>query len=682
MRYFEISTELEAMRIFYNEIGYPEGHIDYTCNTDGRLIIDHRTGLKGSLIEFKITEKNKEDVFNQMKRYIKAYNAKGLPLPKYGVYIVSGSEKYTVFDLEKETYSADAVISDSLDLVVDLDRKICNADRWLRRVDTQKGWIDETSIIAYNDVFFSTKGKKTKKKDDFIAELANPTVLNIKPYTWNPEGDMERKLLDCLGSTELKKRLGAFFTPDHCAKKSTEYVRNIINNLAENEDYLIVDRSAGSGNIEKFFSNEELSHCILNTIVYAEKTTLKGLYEGRVKAILPFDETIDEDGCMPAGDALSEQFNNELKSIIENERKLAEEKGKKLVVIGLENPPFAAPGGDITGESQKKKGTTDTFIGCKMKEEIKGITLQDLANKFIWSGFKYFFDYYVVYSPVKYFKSQGLVNKTFNEGVIVNRADFHATEGGISIMSWKNEDAANVSWQLENCLVKKINNKITDLISNKDEIETFGKLYQKQGLPDFKQAILGNAEYPNAHAKPILLNENNIKQALPLFAANCYTCKDYTEKEVIMKSGDGGTAYQNDNDFLEDCFLWCCLTDKNKCWSDSSKQNEMALNQNSKADQIVDLTDYRFDLFRSWRNVLGLAETCDEYNRNLHYGLAQIINDLNISEETRRVDKNGKPILRKKYSDLDETIKSFKEELKVFYSTYIEPKLFEYELLK
>ena len=44
-----------------------------------------------------------------------------------------------------------------------------------------------------------------------------------------------------------------------------------------------------------------------------------------------------------------------------------------------------------------------------------------------------------------------------------------------------------------------------------------------------------------------------------------------------MKSGDGGTAYQNDNDFLEDCFIWCCLTDKNKCWSKDKVNNKTNL---------------------------------------------------------------------------------------------------------
>ena len=242
MRYYEYPVELDAMRAFYNEIGYPEGRIDYSCNTDGRPIVNFGTHQLGSLIEFKVVAKSNSDVFNQMKRYIRAYNARGLSLPKYGVYIITESQKYTVFNLEYETYCEDAVICSNLDLVVDLERRTSNADSWINNTKTQKGWIDENSIVAYNDIYFSSRGKSRKKKDDFIAELANPTILNIKPYEWQPDGDMERKLLDCLGSAELKKRLGAFFTPEYAARQSTNYVRNIIRNLSEDEDYVIVDR--------------------------------------------------------------------------------------------------------------------------------------------------------------------------------------------------------------------------------------------------------------------------------------------------------------------------------------------------------------------------------------------------------------------------------------------------------
>lgn len=691
MRYYEYPVELDAMRAFYNEIGYPEGRIDYSCNTDGRPIVDWRIHQLGSLIEFKVVAKSNSDVFNQMKRYIRAYNARGLSLPKYGVYIITESQKYTVFNLEYEAYCEDAVICSNLDLIVDLKRKTNNADSWINNTETQKGWIDENSIVAYNDIYFSSRGKSRKKKDDFIAELANPTILNIKPYEWQPDGDMERKLLDCLGSAELKKRLGAFFTPTYAARQSTNYVRNIIRNLSEDEDYVIVDRCCGSGNLEMEFTEEELSHCILSTMVFAEKTTLKGLYEGKVKAILPLDETTDSEGCMPSGDALSEEFNDGLSTILEICRRESESHGKKLVVIGLENPPYANAGAGLKDGKVKQKGNSDNYITKQMKNSDIGRASNDLANKFIWSGFEYFFDYYVVYSPIKYWKSQHLVDKKFLEGYIANRADFHATEGGISIISWKNEDSVNEHITLQ----AMVNDEIIDVVVNKikegyntsilPQGDSNGEviLINNDGVLNAKSGFLVN-KYTDCHAKYIKLSvDNNIKQALPLFVANCYTCKDFTEKEIIMKSGDKGTLYQEDREFLEDCFLWCCLTDRNKCISDRTRQNEMALEQNSKADQIVDrIPDHRMNLIISWRNVITQAKACEEYNPNYKYGLAQIISELDINIDTTMTDKNGNFLKKKKNQSLHEAIISLKEALKKFYSNYLEPKLFEYELLK
>ena len=68
MRYYEYPVELDAMRAFYNEIGYPEGRVDYSCNTDGRPIVNWGIHQLGSLIEFKVVAKSNSDVFNQMKR--------------------------------------------------------------------------------------------------------------------------------------------------------------------------------------------------------------------------------------------------------------------------------------------------------------------------------------------------------------------------------------------------------------------------------------------------------------------------------------------------------------------------------------------------------------------------------------------------------------------------------------
>ena len=88
------------------------------------------------------------------------------------------------------------------------------------------------------------------------------------------------------------------------------------------------------------------------------------------------------------------------------------------------------------------------------------------------------------------------------------------------------------------------------------------------------------------------------------------------------------------------------------------------------------------NLIRSWRNVITQAKACEEYNPNYKYGLAQIISDLDINIDTAMIDKNGKSLKKKKNQSLHEAIISLKDELKKFYSDYLEPKLFEYELLK
>ena len=54
----------------------------------------------------------------------------------------------------------------------------------------------------------------------------------------------------------------------------------------------------------------------------------------------------------------------------------------------------------------------------------KGGQLNDLSNAFIWSAFKYYLrqetDSYIVFSPVKYWKSQHLIEKKFLKGFAFN----------------------------------------------------------------------------------------------------------------------------------------------------------------------------------------------------------------------------------------------------------------------
>lgn len=611
-------NRLECIKEFYKDFNCK---IDFSISTDGRLILSNGVG---TINAFQLDYKSDKDAFYQLRRRVKAYNSKAALISKFGIFVALNNKKYLMFDLTKHDLE-DAVVVPLTEFNSPLELKILMENTLL-----QKGWIDENSIVAYSNYYFALN--KKANKEDFIKELSSPTILNIEPYIWNSSGEMERKLLDYVGSRGTRKSSGTFFTPDDAAKKSTEYVRNIIKSLP-NDNYVIIDRCAGTGNLEKFFTDEELSHCILNTINYTEWVTLNELYGNKVKKILPENKDI-RNGSLIHGDALSEEFDNYLKKYI----------GKNTIVVGLENPPYS-----------NIDNNKDSFISKKMKENKLGREGIEIANRFIWSGFEYYFDYYVLYSPIKYWKSQHLIDKKFLNGIILNREDFHATKGGISLISWKNENSNNEFLQLENCLVKKIHSGYNTTIIPEDSFEDSDIIFiNNDGVLNDKSAFLTN-NYISCHAKTIKVGLDNIKQTMPLFAANCYEYKDYTEREIVMKSGDKGKLYLSDEKFLNDCLIYCCLTDKNKCISDNKKTNKLCLCQGNKIDNLIEYND----LISEWKNILNLISKLDKYNPNYKYGLFQIEND---------------------FPEID--VKYFKNKLKDFYNKNIISKVFKYELLK
>lgn len=659
-------TETEGQLDFYEELGIDP---DYICNTDGCV--------GGTLVEFKRNNSVGLPI-GQLQKYIKAYNSIALKIPRYSLYININQREFTFIDNENWKTITRGEWKEPKDLL-----------KFINKKDYIKGWINEYSIVAYNDLFYSKH--LSAKKEDFIEELENPKELNIKPYKWNKTGDMERSILDCLGAKALKKRLGAFFTPDEYVKISTEYLRNAIKRVPKGYDYIILDRCAGTGNLQKFLTDEELSHCVLNTYVYAEWTTLKGLYEGRVKYIIPHTKKKkDDDGLLSDGDALTEEFDKLITKIIENERKKA--KGK-LIVIGLENPPYSEPQAEATRRSKRGKGKTwkqSSWVKEQMKKDknVKGKSSTDSANQFIWSMVQRIHaDEYIVFSPIKYWKSQHLFDGKFNEGYLCNRIEFHAYEAAISLISWTNKksknDVLNMTSDLGDRKVKKINKGIGKLFPSAKNKKYDFIMTSYSGTPDRKHGFLALDIRGAGNAGGISYCKiNKDKYRFPLFAANCYEPKDYTEKEVIMKSGDGGTKYMQDKDFLDDCFVWSCLTNQNKCISNKQIKNELCLNQNTKADKLLNPNKRNTQLLQQWHEILEMVKTKKEYNNKFNYGLHQIIKEVNIKIETGDYTKSKEPILAYKYDKLNKLIKELKEELNNFYDEYIAPKLFKYELLK
>ena len=651
-------AEIEAMRDFYEELNLLP---DYSCNTDGRV--------GGTLVEIKLNNSGGLPL-KQLQRYIKSYNAVALPLPRYSLFINVNQREFTFIDNSNWKIITNGKWEDPKDLL-----------KFLNKEEYMKGWINEFSIVAYNDLFYSKH--VSAKKEDFIEEIKNPKELNIKPYQWEKTGDMERSILDCLGGKELKKRLGAFFTPDEYVKISTEYLRNTITRVPKGYDYIILDRCAGTGNLEKFLTEKELSHCILNTYVYAEWTTLKGLYEDRVRCIIPHTKkSKDPDGLLSDGNALTEEFNKIIIKIIEIERKKVD---GKLIVIGLENPPYGEPQAEATRSGKTHKQSSWVKSQMKESEEIKGAVVNDLASHFIWSMVNYV-DEYIVFSPIKYWKSQHLFNGKFNKGYLCNRKKFHATEAAISLISWTIDEKENNYLDMQSDLgdrkIKKSKIGIGQVKIVSSDRNIICGYTSYSGVPDFKHGELANIIKQGWHSKLIWLNKENILQALPLWVSNCYKPKDYTEKEVIMKSGDGGTEYTKSKNLLNDCFVWSCLTNNNKCISNKQIKNELCLMQDTKADKLLDINNRNTMLLQKWREILKLIKVTKEYNPKFTYGLHQICKDINIKIETGDKNKKGESIMEYKYSDLNDTIKELKEQLKEFYNKYITSKLFKYELLK
>jgi type I restriction-modification system DNA methylase subunit len=101
-------------------------------------------------------------------------------------------------------------------------------------------------------------------------ELCHPNFFNDLIYAWEGDEQDFKYIMDCLNDRMHKKELGAFYTPPAYCKKATELVRKAISQIPKENDYIILDRCAGTGNLEEFLTDEELSHVIVNTFELKE----------------------------------------------------------------------------------------------------------------------------------------------------------------------------------------------------------------------------------------------------------------------------------------------------------------------------------------------------------------------------------------------------------------------------
>ena len=725
-----------------------------TDNTDGVL--------NGNLLEFKLNVNDVNNVLFQSIKYLSAMRIKGKSIPanilliSLNTNIVYQFNSYDYLPFIEKVYFLGASKENvgfqgqppikTFNLNNDIEKE--SLITILKSKNYTKINLDENCIVGWAERFY--RENPLAKKADFIGEengkvkiigeIRKPEKFKhlINPYTGDDNVKF-RYLMDKLNDNLAQKNLGAFYTPKLYAEKSLELLREAIKRVPKGNDYIILDRCAGTGNLEQFMTDEELSHTIVSTVEYYEYKVLFELLGDKVRHILPPTEENNtfNAGLVRGADALSNDYINSsiIKQYIDN---------PKCTIILFENPPYSEVNGTTIGEG-KQAIWKNSDVRNEMKKEITGSPLNDLANLFIWSAFKYYLrqdtDSYILYSPIKYWKAQKLINKKFISGFAFNRKHFHTqTNACITCIFWSNEVSTDTQFELscydidtkENKLIEdgcisvyQVSSPISDYydkrehandIKNGIAVDLNGKerdenkscpLIKKYNdnivgyvvangfgfdNPRLNSALTVTGRY-DAHGE--FLRKDNFLEILPIFSAGKYTDHENNWKimSMVMKSADQKDKYQHDlknekvKNFLLKNLLWVSLTHyshiRSLMGSDSRfYRNELCLDC-THGDTLAKTQLAYFEpneqeqaLLKQWELVLNHAKKTANYNSNWTYGVYQIMKELN----TKYKDEKGKTVYD--YPVLNGHLNTLKQLVKQYYLKEIVPFLFEYQFLK
>jgi hypothetical protein len=726
-------------------------------------LADYTDGVfRGTLFEFKLTIDRPSRVLSQAIKYLSRMRNRGRSVPAHILLIELSTRRAYHYhsadylaEIERQYKGPPSLANDGFsaeDPVAVIDYGDFDGDQTLSKVIADERFtrvhIDLYDVVGWADRFYDENPKATKL--DLFNELRSPTLFAELIHPWEgDEGDF-RYIMDCLNDRQHRKELGAFYTPPEYAKLSVGLVRRAIATLpvadcddaecphryegeCEHKHYVIVDRCAGSGDLEEPLTDEELSHTIVATYELKEWVVLNSRFGGRVRAITP--PTPDHDrGLLHGGDALAQAVFSEVAPYIAD---------PTCNVILLENPPYSDASGDAMQTGEARGTTKSTVVAQQMRENFSSKTkglqaTKEMANLFIWSAwFNYLAkpnDAFILYAPIKYWKTHELANKKFIDGFLFNRKHFHASPSAIACILWTNaDDATTEAIRLRALDIKD------GAITDEGEIEvrkvhkSFNeKYFDKHGSPEdsadgiycgtngyetqrqkattavnlYSPEILGylhligfaldrnnvaltRAALPR-RKNGFFLRRDNFQVKLPLFAAKSFPQRKWYEKDVYCTSADGGDAYERDEQLIKACFLWTCLTQANHCMSlDGTDRrrylNELCFDEGTAASQFLaglKLTGREQVLVRLWRAVRDEAAKIDEaadikkLNPSFTYGPYQIDKEINTSTK----DERGRKVYD--HSVLNDKLAQLKIALVAYYDEVILPRLFAHDLLK
>ena len=757
--------EKEGQRAFY-EVFLPR--INPALSIDD-VVGDNNDGvINGNLIEFKIHVKDLNVVLFQCIKYLSALRVKGKPVPANIVIVDVNAAMVWLYRSEpylqhiEKLYTGGAskdnggFIGGNAEIILHYDKPL-DAERLisiLKEYKFTKIHIDENCVVGWATAYY--KAKPTARKEDFIGdqsgkhktigEIRNPTIFADYIYPYEGETNAQFKyLMDRLNDSLMKKNTGAFYTHPLYAQKSLELVRKAIARVPEGNDYIILDRCAGTGNLESYLTDEELSHCVVSTIEYYEYKVLLELLGSKVRHIIPPIETADtfNAGLVTGADALSKEY-------IENPIIQQYLNNPNCTIILFENPPYAETTSiewHKKGESKKSTAWKQTFVVANMKKEIKGAASNELGNAFIWSGFKYYLrhpaDSYIVYSPVKYWKVQQLVEKKFLMGFAFNRRHFHTNiDACIMCALWANiPDVATETLELQAFDVKDETLKSLPYMLPVKKVHTFfSKLYydstaratdtvdgiltgldgleapagvKRRIAPKYGEDILGymvadssGFDNPDTHSSLLVagryngngfyVRKNNYLEKLPMFCASRYIKynHEWTERSRVMKSADASERFAKDiangklSQYLLKCLLFTCLEMQNHMRTFTGSdgrfyRNELCLDGTN--GETIALRDIKA-LIQSdkEKGLLRQWETVLRFAKACEgYDPKLTYGVYQIYAEldtSHKDDTTGETIWDN--IELHSALQGLKQLVKDYYNAEIVPVLFEYEFLK
>lgn len=393
--------ELEGQEDFYKE--YLK-RIDKKLNIND-ILTDNTDGvLNGNILEFKLNINNLNATLFQAIKYLSKMRIKGKPIPKNIILISLNTSEVYIFDsnnyidnIEKiYTLSASknndgfVLKGDYKKLSLEIEKDEEELIKILKSKNYTKINIDENCIVGWAEKFYRENPNATKAgfigdktgKVKIIGEIRKPDQFRDYIYPYTKEDNVKfQYLMDKLNDNLNKKKLGAFYTPILYVEKALELVREAIARVPKGNDYIILDRCAGTGNLEKMMTDEELSHCVVSTVEYFEYKVLMELLGDKVRHIVPPTEKEDtfNMGLVRGADALSKEYLEYeiIKQYVDNE---------KCTIIMFENPPYAETSSIEIQKIGKGKETSkwkNSYIVEEMKKEVKGAISNDLANAFI-----------------------------------------------------------------------------------------------------------------------------------------------------------------------------------------------------------------------------------------------------------------------------------------------------------